>query len=520
MKKIVALLLAVAVLFGCLGIPTVAEETPAEQNSIAEKICAMTDDTRVQSMVRGLYNGFKNNQPSVDLGDYHILIDDGDVYYDLLEQAIKLLKFYATDIYYVDFNSDFYAYVWQYSDHFEAGFVSGYEEGKSEAGDVVEFPYIYKGTARASAEKIYRDGIKKIVNSVSGKGFSDLQKVVAVHDYIVSHFEYDSAGEIYDPVAFLRDGKGVCEAYTKVFYAVMEQLGISSYVATDDPHQHSWNVVKLGNNYYHVDCTHDDVYYDKYGMVMKHDSFLLNDTVMVRHHQERFGLVGSSPCWTVLGANVSCNSSAYMDMPWNAGKSEYPITYCDGNWYIMIDDGVKEDYTGMQASIYRLNANMTAKTLVTTVDSVPWEATNGNFWPSFYSGFFAIGDTLYWNTSTGFWSYRPKTGVKQKVADWIYDRQVYGCRYEGKGVVSYITKAPDKVNAEDQTRYTYSLWKNGDVTGEGSIDANDLIGIRRQLLSGGFLNTAERCDLNGDNKTDIADLIHLKKYLIHQISVL
>ena len=53
----------------------------------------------------------------------------------------------------------------------------------------------------------------------------------------------------------------------------------------------------------------------------------------------------------------------------------------------------------------------------------------------------------------------------------------------------------------------------GDVNGDGTVDTNDLVVLRKILLEITGLNNLKATDLNGDGKIDIRDMVKLKKLL-------
>ena len=86
----------------------------------------------------------------------------------------------------------------------------------------------------------------------------DKDKVKWIHDTIASRYEYDYSYQNHSVLSMLEDGKGVCSAYTALFIELANRLGLSCGVAVSDSMNHSWNIVKVGNAWYHVDVTWDD----------------------------------------------------------------------------------------------------------------------------------------------------------------------------------------------------------------------------------------------------------------------
>jgi hypothetical protein len=68
----------------------------------------------------------------------------------------------------------------------------------------------------------------------------------------------------------------VCEGYATVYKYLMERSGVQCQIVRSTALNHVWNIVKIGNDWYHVDATWDDPSPDVLGRV-SHENFLLTD---------------------------------------------------------------------------------------------------------------------------------------------------------------------------------------------------------------------------------------------------
>lgn len=113
--------------------------------------------------------------------------------------------------------------------------------------------------------------IKRIVSEVTNSKMSDLQKAEALHKYVLDHAMYDKGDLYYNPtpmgllysfdaLGILKNGYGVCDAYTRLLGLLLTEAGIDNQevVGTVNGEGHSWNLVKLNGNYYHLDATFND----------------------------------------------------------------------------------------------------------------------------------------------------------------------------------------------------------------------------------------------------------------------
>lgn len=133
--------------------------------------------------------------------------------------------------------------------------------------------------------------IKRILAELITDDMSDLQKIVAVHDYIVRnhHYEMNTTGSPFTVFTFMHEKQGVCMAYALLFVKMMEELHIPCYYVVgkadgESDLGHAWNMVQLDGEWYHIDATWNDL-----GSKMKHHEiryryFLRSDDFMKRDH--------------------------------------------------------------------------------------------------------------------------------------------------------------------------------------------------------------------------------------------
>ncbi len=94
---------------------------------------------------------------------------------------------------------------------------------------------------------------------------------LAVYHYTLEHFSYEhdykvltgqAKDEMHTVVGFLREGRGVCQAYTRFMQYILQRRGIPVVPYTDLEGDHIWLVVKIDGEYYHVEATWDDGHED------------------------------------------------------------------------------------------------------------------------------------------------------------------------------------------------------------------------------------------------------------------
>lgn len=134
-------------------------------------------------------------------------------------------------------------------------------------GDI-EFSYslpvstIKKNKAALSKE------VDKVLAQIIKPGFTNFDKVKAIHDYLVLNVAYDyknfqnntiPSDSITAYGALIKD-VAVCDGYTKAAQLLLDRLGIENYYVDGygNGGQHSWNLVNLNGQYYFMDITWDD----------------------------------------------------------------------------------------------------------------------------------------------------------------------------------------------------------------------------------------------------------------------
>lgn len=130
------------------------------------------------------------------------------------------------------------------------------------------------------------------------ESMSDYEKIVAAHKWLIQNVKYDkrlyTKGSIpyvsHTAKGALQYGVAVCDGYSKAFMTIMEHYNIPCMMVTGG--QHAWNLVKIKNKWYHVDCTYDDPIvnwsfnnthvYKKY--FLKTDAFMSKDHTWLRKY--------------------------------------------------------------------------------------------------------------------------------------------------------------------------------------------------------------------------------------------
>jgi len=112
----------------------------------------------------------------------------------------------------------------------------------------------------AAQEKTLNQKVNSIMDELAfTESTSDYDKIKAIHDYICDAVDYDSTYKKYSAYEALCTGSAVCQGYAVACYRLCKEAGLPVRViaGSGGGGKHGWNIVKIGDVYYNVDCTWD-----------------------------------------------------------------------------------------------------------------------------------------------------------------------------------------------------------------------------------------------------------------------
>ncbi len=150
---------------------------------------------------------------------------------------------------------------------------------------------------RRKVDRVVEDFLANYINS----SMTDLEKEIAVHDYIVKKAEYNYEAlseniisvDNYNAYGILVEGLGVCDGYAKAFYLLGKAAGLEiKYVSGTARNElglmpHAWNLIKLEDEWYNVDPTWNDPVFvngDKPEDYLNYKYFNLSDEIIRDSH--------------------------------------------------------------------------------------------------------------------------------------------------------------------------------------------------------------------------------------------
>ncbi len=379
---------------------------------------------------------------------------------------------------------------------------------------------------------------------------TDLDKILFVHNYIVMNTKYNeevaegSDGEyrVYTAYGVLVDRDAVCQGYAFAFNYLIRRLGIISEYVVSDEINHGWNIVKVGNYWYHLDATWDDPLYDYVGKIY-YDNFLTSEAKIINTGHTG---INDKRITNGTSTNYNVSSTRFDDLfLHNTTAFKGNTAYHNGKWYFMLN--ANDDYTyicctdNVFVTQSQLSYSVVAKCAPT--NDIP--------------GLYIYEDRLYYTKRSGIYTcnfdgtnetavYLPSLASGQRVyglairegsvffnIEKSYNTSgnshptIYSCKitppkpnpnatFSQSGTViwniPYGTTAAEILNMFGDDCYI------SDVGGK-KLSGNSVLGTGCMVKTSGtqnanlFLTIAITGDVNGDALINGKDVIRLKKYL-------
>ncbi|BBF44488.1 protease, putative [Lachnospiraceae bacterium KM106-2] len=123
-----------------------------------------------------------------------------------------------------------------------------------------EVVYSFQYNETADQTRKVDEVIKEKLKHLEIDKKSDLEKIKAIHDFIVVNAKYDTGLKRNTAYDNLIHKKSVCQGYAALTYKMMVEAGIPCRIITGTAKDvnHAWNIVELDGSWYNIDCTWDD----------------------------------------------------------------------------------------------------------------------------------------------------------------------------------------------------------------------------------------------------------------------
>lgn len=284
--------------------------------------------------------------------------------------------------------------------------VSACGYSRNTEGMVLQIRPIYDTNYTEDDIKIYQAAVERAYEEAlpSPGGMSDIQKAMALHDYLAQHMSYDFTYSRYNSYNALVEQSAVCQGYTLAYAELLKKAGIPFDFCTSTAMNHIWNYVQIGGKWYHVDVTWDDPTRDKVGYV-SHAYFLNSDSKIEK---------GGHSNWT---AAQTCQDTAYDEAYWQEIASA--VFYIDGAEYYLKENNRKTELVKRQRN---------TEEVLQTLDAV-WKVwgSNNSYWRGAFSRLSCYNGTLFFNDTTKIYQFIPGSSGLNTVYTYTgNDGYIYG----------------------------------------------------------------------------------------------
>lgn len=313
---------------------------------------------------KAIYDALCARQNEIDISSYQVLIDNiGTLYHEVLNDN--------PDLFYVNGGFDY-----------------------SPSGSYVASLWPdYNSTYSETDVAAYRSTLQGIIGMVD-QGWSDVEKALFLHDYLVTHCEYDQIYSRYTAYDALVVGSSVCQGYALAYGDLCRKCGISAAYVSSVVNNHAWNLVTIGGGNFYVDCTWDDPlgFYEGY---CTHAHFLVSKSTLAQNHK--------GDDWVSNAVNVYANdptSSSYDNAWWSNTRTAVPLIGHIGA-YALNDDS---------SHIFLRNMSSGSVTTLSLPQSAVWPVWGSSgytTWMDNFSSLAALNDTFYFTLPTEVWSLSP-----------------------------------------------------------------------------------------------------------------
>lgn len=183
--------------------------------------------------------------------------------------------------------------------------------------------YLYTSTEIARINRSIRNVVNRVKARAGAFLDNEFRLEKCLHDSVVKSvaYDYDSLKKrdsfnAHSIVGAFLDRRAVCEGIAKAFKLLCNEFGIKCIVVLGkanpkgvytEADNHAWNLVKIGDESYHVDVTWDNLYDEKLRHI-SYDYFNLTTEAILLDHQP----IGELPVCDAIRLNYFHNTRSFV----------------------------------------------------------------------------------------------------------------------------------------------------------------------------------------------------------------
>ncbi|MCR5846590.1 MAG: S-layer homology domain-containing protein [Lachnospiraceae bacterium] len=281
--------------------------------------------------------------------------------------------------------------------------------------------------------------------------WSNERKLLYLHDYLVTHCQYDGTFSYYDAYSAMVRHSSVCQGYASAFVLLARVQGFEVNMVTSDYLNHAWNLITLDGVEYYVDCTWDDPWGDTESYC-GHTNFLRSrDGMIDTGHTEGEDASGNDAYaddWEIDGEYVfytrGLNSIKYDGYYWN--KIRHFIVEKNGiQAYIHDYEGEDPNWYNYEKYFY-IRQNDGSERYYNAPAEMKWYVWGGSgAYVGNFGNFAKVGNQLYLSTPKAI--YQVGTDGSTSLYYSLSTNElsvgyIYGLLGDGNKLYYYLEKAP------------------------------------------------------------------------------
>lgn len=371
----------------------------------------------------------------------------------------------------------------------------------SSTGGIVSKIEIQYTMNKSEAMKAAEEYDRAIADAVRGadSSWSDMEKALYVNDYPARNCQYvKEASNAHSSYGALVDKEAVCQGYALAFLELTRQLGVTCEMVTSASVNHAWNMIQVGDNYYHVDVTWNDPLNDMLGKAchiyfMKSTGFFKNPTDGAKTHYK-------SNDWVITSSllDTAASDQSYDSYLWNNINAGFD--YVNGSWY---------GFNGTDSICqYTCDGQKFSKVRDVVAFNETWTNTAGTgYYDGEYVGTGAYGGEYYYSGSTAIYKLDVSASTSNKVFELTEAQKkigrIYGINITPSGQLQYaLSETPNEsgtvttlkeLNGETKPNL-YTIHFDGNGASSGNMEDMKFLESGREctLTANRFVNAQKQ----------------------------
>lgn len=152
----------------------------------------------------------------------------------------------------------------------EFPYISSLKFDKKENKIIIVYSNYFTKEEAMAYKDSYINRMNEILNKVINLDGGEVEMTLAIYEEMAKGEYYINPDEIRKQSDLIVTGTGICTDYAYGMRSILDQLGIENHLAFSNKDGHVWNVVKIDDEYYHLDATwgsrgNNDVSYWSFG---------------------------------------------------------------------------------------------------------------------------------------------------------------------------------------------------------------------------------------------------------------